>query len=355
MRFAKTTRMNHSIAAVGLAAALTACISGAAGDRTPVREKIQFSSPSEAVDAPTALPQDRLLFSRPFEFLERGNSISGVVEPLVAPAPAALPNYSLNARLLEAFDRKKNWIYVRSEDLERDQKMGEMFGLRDPSRSDKKPRTALEIFFEDRGQSPSRGRAREAAGEWNRTDAKRDYGSSLGRDDRTGADANSRFDNPFDSTRTLTAGFLLPGDFSGILQSQGWLRDFRNRGLSDSLSSGRGGRDHADEFQKLLAVPGAINPLAPGFDPIHLQVDATGQALNPVTAQRLGALPPAAGDVLNPLRSVSGPMSSPSSLLGDPSARVLGQSSLSPVVAAPPETPHAQPTPAVAEFPRRKF
>ena len=99
MRFAKTTRMNHSIAAVGLAAALTACISGAAGDRTPVREKIQFSSPGEAVDAPTTLPQDRLLLSRPFEFLERGNSISGVVEPLVAPAPAALPNYSLNSRL----------------------------------------------------------------------------------------------------------------------------------------------------------------------------------------------------------------------------------------------------------------
>src|SRR5439155_6501964 len=277
MRFAKTTRMNHSIAAVGLAAALTACISGAAGDQTPVREKIQFSSPSEVVDAPAALPQDRLLLSRPFEFLERGNSISGVVEPLVAPAPAALPNYSLNARLLEAFDRKKNWIYVRSEDVGRDQKMGEMFT--DSSRSDKKPRTALEIFFEDRGQRPTRDRAREAAGAWK--------------------DANSRFDNPFDSTRTLTAGFLLPGDFSGILQSQGRLRDFRIRGLSDSLSSGRGGRDQADEFQKLLAVPGVINPLAPGFDPISLQVDATGQALNPVTAQRPGALPPAAGDVLN--------------------------------------------------------
>ena len=233
--------------------------------------------------------------------------------------------------------------------------MGEMFGLRDSSRSDKKPRTTLEIFFEDRGQRPPRGRAREAAGEWNRTDAKRDYGSSFDRDDRTGADASSRFDNPFDSTRTLTAGFLLPGDFFAVSQSQGRLRDFRNPGLSDSLSSGGGGRDHADEFQKLLAVPGAINPLAPGFDRIHLQVDATGRALNPATAQRSGALPAAAGDVLNPLRSVSGSMSSPSRLLGDPSARVLGQSSLSPAVAAPPETPRAQPTPAVSEFPRRKF
>src|SRR2546430_16078283 len=131
--------------------------------------------------------------------------------------------------------------------------MGEMFGLRDSSRSDKKPRTALGIFFEDRGQSPSRGRAREAAGEWNRTDAKRDYGSSLGRDDRTGADANSRFDNPFDSTPTLTAGFLLPGDFSGILHSQGWLRDFRNRGLNDSLSTGSGGRGTSDELQNAFA------------------------------------------------------------------------------------------------------
>ena len=332
MRFAKTTRMNHSIAAVGLAAALTACISGAAGDRTPVREKIQFSSPSEVVDAPAALPQDRLLLSRPFEFLERGNSISGVVEPLVAPAPAALPNYSLNARLLEALDRKKNWIYVRSEDLDRDQKMGEVFGLRDSSRSDKKPRTALEIFFEDRGQRPTRDR-----------------------DDQVGANANSRFDNSFESTRTLTAGFLLPMDFSGISQSQGRLRDSRNSGLSDPLSTGRGGQNHADEFQKLLAVPGAINPLAPGFDPIKLQVDTTSQTLNPVTAQRPGALQPAAGDVLNPPRSLSDSIGSPSSLLGDPNARVLGQSSLSPAVAAPTETPHAQPKPTVTEFPRRRF
>src|SRR6266480_6729595 len=208
MRFAQSTRLSHSIAAVGLAA-LMACISAAAGDRTAVREKIQFSSPNEAVDAPTALPQHRVSLSRPFEFLDRGNSISGVVEPLVAPSPAAVPIYSLNPRLLEAFDRKKNWIYVRPEDVERDQKLGGMFGLSDSGRFDKKPRTALEIFLEDRGQRPTRDRTREAAGAWNRTDAKGDYGSSLG--DRTGADANSRFDNPFDSTRTLTAGFLLPG------------------------------------------------------------------------------------------------------------------------------------------------
>jgi len=146
----------------------------------------------------------------------------------------------------------------------------------------------------------------------------------------------------------LTAGFLLPGDFSGISQSQGRMRDFRNPGMSDSLSNGRGGRNHADEFQKLLAVPGAINPLAPGFDPIKLQVNTTGPALNPVTAQRSGTLPPAAGDVLNPIGS-------PSSLLADPNARVLGQSSLSPAVAAPTETPHTQPKPTVTEFPRRKF
>src|SRR2546429_4848699 len=60
-------------------------------------------------------PRDDLV-SRPFEFLDRDNSISGVVEPLVAPATGALPNTARNARLIEAFDRKKNWVYVRSED-----------------------------------------------------------------------------------------------------------------------------------------------------------------------------------------------------------------------------------------------
>src|SRR6266480_8016246 len=130
MRFAQSTRLSHSIAAVGLAA-LMACISAAAGDRTAVREKIQFSSPNEAVDAPTALPQHRVSLSRPFEFLDGGNSISGVVEPLVAPATGVLPNTARNARLIEAFDRKKNWVYVRSEDLNRTRTMEETFGVSD--------------------------------------------------------------------------------------------------------------------------------------------------------------------------------------------------------------------------------
>ena len=105
------SRLARWLAALGL----TASVSAVAGQRTPVREKIQFSAPGEPVELPAARPKGDL--GPRFEFLDRGNSISGVVEPFVAPAPGLLPNLMRNPRLLEAVDRKKNWIYSQPEDL----------------------------------------------------------------------------------------------------------------------------------------------------------------------------------------------------------------------------------------------
>ena len=354
MRFAQKSRLGRFLAAVGCAAAVwRVCLLAAAADRAPIREKIQFSSPGEPVDSPTARPRDDLV-SRPFEFLDHGNSISGVVQPLVAPAGGALSKPGRNARLIEAFDRKKNWVYVRSDDLNRAQTMDETFGLRDSAGADRKPRTALENFFEDRGQKPLRDRTRETQGEWTGTGAKQDYTSGLDRDDRTGANANVRFDGPIDPKRTLAAGFSLPGDFWRASPGQGRLDNFHNGGLNDPFSTAGDRQNRSDEFRKLLSVPGTVNPLVPRFDPINLQVDATRQLLNPVTAQRPGELPGAGGDLLNPLRSAE-PAGNRSSLFDVQSVGILGPSSLSPAVTAPTEPSYVPPKPVVLEFPRRKF
>src|SRR5882672_11468944 len=110
-----------------------------------------------------------------------------------------------------------------------------------------------------------------------------------------------------------------------------------------------------DDFRKLLTGSGGINPLATGFDPINLTVDSTRQALNPVTAPRIGEMPPAGFNAVNPLQGVGGPGGNHSTLLGDQNAKILGPSSLSPAVSAPTESPLIQSRPAVAEFPRRRF
>src|SRR6059036_2564037 len=105
-----------AVAMAGSMASLLACLSTVAGDRTRVREQIQFSSPSAPVPSPTARPRADLP-SKPFEFLDGANSISGVVAPFVAPSSSSFPKLPRNARLLEAIDQKKNWIYVRSEEV----------------------------------------------------------------------------------------------------------------------------------------------------------------------------------------------------------------------------------------------
>ncbi|HYT60573.1 MAG TPA: hypothetical protein VEL06_10395 [Haliangiales bacterium] len=348
MRFGHTPRLSHLIAVVGLMVALRVCVSAVAGDPAPVREQIQFSAPGEPVDVPTARPKDESLPGS-FEFLGR-NSISAVVGPFVSPAPGVRANNPRNSRLLfEAFDRKKNWIYLRSEDDNRTETMDNLFESRGSSESDKRPKGALEEYLEDRGQKSPHNRARETAGQWK--GLARDHDYAFDQEIMPQTNAHSQIENPFDSSRTLRAGFALPGNWLATSPGQGRLNDFHNPGWNDSLSSTQDGRNRSDAIRKLLAIPGGINPLVPSFSPINLQVSGE---LNPAAAQRPGELPEFDGDSLNPLRSV-GTAASRSGPLTDPSAHVLGPSSLSPAVAAPTETHYVQPKPTVLEFPRRKF
>jgi hypothetical protein len=251
-------------------------------------------------------------------------------------------------------DQKKNWIYVRSDDVKRNQTADDLFGMKDPAGADKRPKTALEKFFEDRGQKPARDRVGDTSTEWDRGDAKKDFRSGFNLSGQPGTNSNLRSDNPGESMRPMTAGFSVSTTLFGNPQGQGRLNEFHNAGFPDSLSGSWGSQKRPDEFRKLLAVPGIINPLVSSFDPINLQVDTTRRELNPVTAQRAGEFSGAGGDALDVLRSAGTPAGSRSSLF-DQGANVLGPSSLSPAVSAPAESRASERIPTVLEFPRRKF
>ena len=102
----RTTRWSHWRDALGQAAAAAglACLAAVAGEGTPVQEKIQFSGSGDVTALPSSRPKDDLL-SKPFEFLDRGNSVSGVVAPALA--PAAFPSGSLASQPILAAPRRR--------------------------------------------------------------------------------------------------------------------------------------------------------------------------------------------------------------------------------------------------------
>src|SRR6266550_6441833 len=145
----RPTRFRRWRDALGKASAVgLACLAAAAGESKPVREKIQFSGTGDASALPSSRPKEDFV-SKPFEFLDRGNSVSGVVAPALA--PAALPSYQRNSRLLELFeqrlDQKRNWIFGQSADFGRTPTPEEVFNIGAFGGAEAKPKTALENFL----------------------------------------------------------------------------------------------------------------------------------------------------------------------------------------------------------------
>ena len=352
----RTTRWSRWRDALGKAGAVgLACLAALAGEGTPVREKIQFSGPGDATALPSIRPRDDS-FSKPFEFLDRGNSVSGVVAP--AMAPAALPSYQRNWRLLELFeqrlDQKRNWIFGQSADFGRTPTADEMFNLGAFGGAETKPKTALENFLAGSGSKPERGHVDQAGSDGDKHSLDKPS-SRFDKDDRPGEGASSSLTNPYDSSRILSAGFSLPIELLGRSPDPARMNDFLNSAPADPVAKARDDRKHADEFRRLLNFSGPANPLTTGLGPINLGLDTTRQEWNPLTAPRLGELPGAGRDALNPLRAINGPPGSRFKGLDDQTSRILGPSSLAPAVSAPGDNPMKQPTPIVLEFPKRRF
>jgi hypothetical protein len=336
--------------AVGLA-----CLAVIAGEGTTVREKIRFSGTGDATALPSSRPKDDSL-SKPFEFLDRDKSISGVVAPTLS--PAALPSYQRNARLLELFeqrlDQKRNWIFNESADFGRTPTAEEVFNIGAFGGAETKPKTALENFLAGSGPKPERGHVNQAGSDGDKRSLDKPS-SRFDQDDRPGEEVSSPLTNPYDSSRLLSAGFSLPNDFLGRSAGPARFNDFLNTAPADPVAKARDDRKHTVEFRGLLNFSGPANPLTIGLDPMHLGLDTTRQKLNPVTAPRLGELPGTGRDALSPLRAINGPPGSQFNRLDDQTARILGPSSLAPAVSAPADGPIRQPTPTVLEFPKRKF
>lgn len=358
MRILQTAWFRGLTGAVSVLA--TACLPpslASAGGQNSAGEQIQFSDSEDDLVVPD-LRLDNKHLSRPFEFLDRNNSVGGVVEGVGAPAPASSPNFQRNPRLWELFeqklDQKRNWVYGRAEDMNHQPTLAEMFGVRDSDAGagGRKYQSAIARYFEDRNQkvsSPRRGdsslddltrRASDGAGgsEWERG---------------PGAEESLRPLRPFDMNRAVTAGFSIPDGPFAAPRAQGTLSAASPQNAGDQP---RTMRTPTDDFRKLLITPRGINPLIAGFDPINLRADSTRQELNPVTAlpavnaSRFGV------GAFDPLRSgtrLNG--STELSALEEMNAKVLGPSSLSPAVAPPAEPRYTAPKPVVLEFPKRKF
>lgn len=330
-------------------------------DRPKIREQVQFSAPGEPVEAPVN-PRKNEGAAPAFEFLGGGNSISGVVAPLVSPSPSSMPRLNRNPRLMEIVDQRKHWAYVRPQDTQHDPSANEILGVNDSDKLDNRPKSTLEHYFEDRGEKPSEKRVGKNREAWKSRDSdgeNQGFRPAFGLGARGETNGSTRFESPWDSTRPVTAGFGFGGGglFATAPGPGSWNRA-PGASAPDGTPGGWGARERDDEFRKLLAVPGSVNPLVPAFDPINLRVDATRQPLNPVIGQTPGGLPAAGagGGVFGDLGTPAGSLNR-SSLLNDPASRLLGPSSLGPAVAAPGPTrlPMADPKPTILEFPKRPF
>jgi hypothetical protein len=326
-----------------------------AGEGKPVREQIRFSGSGDSVALPVSRPKDDLL-SKPFEFLNRDNSGSGVVAPTLA--PAALPSYQRGSRLLELYERqldqKRNWIFGQPEDYGRTPTAEDVFNVSATGGSETRPKTVIENFLAGRGSRAGRGHEDSQGGDGDKRGVDKP-GSRFDRDMKPGEEVSSPVSNPYDSTRILSAGFSLPNEFLGKSAAPGRWNEFLNTAPTDPVAKARDDRKHTDEFRKLLNFSGAASPLTTGLGAIQLGLDPTRQELNPITAPRLGELPGIGRDAFNPLGAINGPPGSRFNGLQDQAAKILGPSSLAPAVSAPAESPIRQSTPAALEFPKRKF
>ncbi len=320
-----------------------------------MREKIRFSGTGDSISLPVSRPKDDLL-SKPFEFLDRENSVSGVVAPTLA--PSSLPSYQRSSRLLELYERKldqqRNWIFGPSEEFGRSPTAEEIFNVSAISGSETKPKTALENFLAGRGSKPGRGHKDSLEGDGDKRSGDKP-GARFDRDAKPGEEVSSPMSNPYDSTRILSAGFSLPNEFLSRPAAPARFNDFLNTAPTDPVAKARDDRKHTEEFRRLLNFSGAANPLTTGLSAIQLGLDPTRQELSPITAPRLGELPGIGRDAFNPLGAINGTPGSRFNGLHDQAARTLGPSSLAPALNPPAESPVRQPAAPVVEFPKRRF
>jgi hypothetical protein len=336
------------------------CLPTWAAEPGPASEKIQFSSHGDALKLPgNDEDPDRI---RPFESLERGNSMSGVLEPinggpLALPPPQGTPNQRMTELWVHKLDQKKNWIYAKPENLGDSPTAEQVMQVRDYDLSGAtKRRDAMAEFLDGKAErlaassltplNPDRSDS-PVLPEGN-SGSRPDFGRTLSLPE-TGGSRRVAPERPF------LAG-LLPTEPQPTTPAA-------NNPGGFLLANPTGGTPDAarlpGSIRELLATPDGLNPLALGFDPINLRVDTTRQEINPITPRRLTDLS------LDKRLDITGVLTAPGmggsdhpSALDELASKLMGPSSLAPAVTAPVAAEVAHPVTSkagVLQVPTRKF
>jgi hypothetical protein len=248
--------------------------------------KIQFTDPNDGFHVPKENVKDEL--TKQFEFLDRQNSLSGVIAPTAVPTTPSTRTIELYQRRL---DEKKNWIYQRPDSMRSEPTIEEMFGVRSTG-SNQRSKSVMAEFFETPERKASQYRfAEESKEQFDRVGTSWLIEERFGADGRTGPSGDAKTDERSLIKRefSIQNGFVAPEPVrpNGALDPK--FRQFG--GVVERNTESRN-----DDFRKLLITQTGINPLAPGFDPINLNVDATRQQLNPIAPLGMEA-PPSIGSL----------------------------------------------------------
>jgi hypothetical protein len=262
--------------------------------------------------------------------------------------------------LEQKLEQKKNWIYNRPEDMNRQPTLEQMFGVRESEAvGGKMSRRGRDTAFErdeNPKDKPLLRRKERSSDDLNDRESANPVRLTV-EFGRLHTNDGPRAAGLFEPHRVVGAGFGGPDGLFNTASSPGRMADFTSHEAILGRKRVDPKQGASDPFGIVLTPPSAANPLALGFDPINLRVDTTRQELNPVIPTGLNqSLPGSSLGSLDALRTVAGPPSRSSlSLVEDRNTQVLGPSSLSPAVAAPAESRFSPPPPTVLEFPKRKF
>lgn len=332
-------------------------------------EKIQGLEGSPSASTTTPGTEKERVFSMPFE-IRPGNPGGGDVHPVpIAPPPSTR---SMDPRIGELWDKKKNWMMQDPSRLDRESEMRRAFGIRDSKMNG--------IGWRDSAASESDS-GREP-GNSNRPDSPTPTGkpNELSRGGR-GADGTDKFQEARSSltaesnSRSALGPVSVAGVVSGSLDASekriSPLGDeslprsaglFGNMGLPEPFGSRPG--------SITTGVPGALSPREQGMEEFKQLLSPTSPAGGSLGSRNVGSRNPldsisgletrgsslGLGSGLNGSPVGTGPNLPPiSSIAGAFSTIPSAGSSLGAAVVPPASGPIMRPRPAVLELPRRSF
>jgi hypothetical protein len=332
------------------------------------QDRVTFSGTGEKVKAPgVANNKDRELEKAGQSKEIKGTD--GVGFEMVPNMSPSSPGSLTAKRMQELIDKKKNWIFRTTEDLNNNSAVKEMIGMDDDlvmSFSDK-PKNSVERFLRG-GQDKDNANAQktpvkrgndESLTDSTSSEDTQTKASSFGSSSASGPDTVSAgFDRLFDQGRVnLNASQRLDAPFRNPLQDASSLQPLSSSStLAGRFDPAHEQKKRAEEFRQLLSGPQGSAPLAGPADPINsLFSDTTRQSLQPVLPRSSSLLPAGSPGGLDNLSGVATPSRSALPGMNDLNLRTLGPSSLAPAFLPAPEPRLVQPRPAVLEIPKRSF